>query len=83
MDEGRVDVQGAHALHHPGLTAQHLKHTAGDRKSGDRKSVGVFVYVDLNMSIKYQHDCSNWIIRARTVHLGPIIFNFIKSITKS
>lgn len=29
VDEMRLDLQGAETLHHPGLTAQGLKHTAG------------------------------------------------------
>lgn len=29
VDEMRLDLQGAETLHHPGLAAQGLKHTAG------------------------------------------------------
>lgn len=29
VDEMRLDLQGSETLHHPGLTAQGLKHTAG------------------------------------------------------
>lgn len=31
VDVERLDVEGAQALHHPGLTAQHLKNTASKR----------------------------------------------------
>lgn len=34
VDVGCLDEQGAQTLHHPRLTAQHLKHTAG--KKGQR-----------------------------------------------
>ena len=31
VDVGRLDVKRAHTLHHPGLTAQHFKHAAGNK----------------------------------------------------
>lgn len=31
VDVGRLDVKRAQTLHHPGLTAQHFKHTAGNK----------------------------------------------------
>ena len=32
VDVGRVYVQRAEPLHHPGLATQHLKHTGGTRR---------------------------------------------------
>lgn len=34
VDVGRLDQQGAQALHHPGLATQHLKHTSDNRERG-------------------------------------------------